>query len=200
MSLSPTWSTPFAGMSGAELLSRIEAESHAACTVRDTSGDPTHHALIRSHLAPLVRELDRRTDRHDAGTGPDPRTGWIVDLAGVARDLRRVADIRYPLDLDGWVPVRVSRSGECAGACPFCGGHDRFVVWLASTDHDGRAWCRRCAWSGDVMRLYQDLENVTFVRAVEDLAGRFGVPLPRAGERDALIVLGNAQRALRMAS
>lgn len=196
MSQPPTWSTMFAGMSGSELLSRVEGETHAGCTVRDTSDDPTHLALIHSHLAPLVRELTRRTDRHAAGTGPDPRAGWIVDLAGVARDLRRVADPRSPLDLIGWIPVRKSRQGELAGACPFCGGHDRFVVWPPSTDRDGRCWCRRCGWSGDAVRLYQDLEGVSFVRAVEDLAGRFGVPLPRVGEADALTVLGNGRRAL----
>lgn len=199
MSQPPTWSTMFAGMSGSELLSRVEAETHAGCTVRDTSGDPTHLALIRSHLAPLVRELARRTDRHAAGTGPDPRAGWIVDLAGVARDLRRVADMRYALDLNGWDPVRTSSRGELAGRCAFCGGHDRFLVWPASADRDGRAWCRRCGWSGDAVRLYQDLENVGFVRAVEDLAGRFGVPLPRVGETDALITLGNARRVLAVA-
>jgi len=186
-------------MSGSELLSRVEGETHAGCAVRDTSGDPTHHALIRSHLDPLVRELARRTERHAAGTGPDPQAGWIVDLAGVARDLRRVADVRYALDLHGWNPVRKSSHGELAGPCPFCHGHDRFVVWPASADRDGRAWCRRCAWSGDAVKLYMDIEGAGFVRAVEDLAGRFGVPLPRVGEADALVVLGNARRVLAVA-
>lgn len=182
--------------SSIELLAEAESLTQEALDVVRTSGDTTYLFMIRSHLAPVERELARRVERASAGEGPNPRPGWIQDLAGLARELRRVADITYPLHLAGWQPVRTSAAGELAGACPLCGGHDRFVVWPASSDRDGRAWCRRCRWVGDVIALYRDLEGVTFVRALEDLAAVSGVPVPRVSDGDAAAVLGNARRVL----
>ncbi len=190
----------YASMSSVELLGLAEGLTQEWCDVRDTSGDPLYQRMIREHLTPLERELARRTERANADQGPNPRAGWITDLAGLAVDLRRAGDIRYPLSLHGWQPVRVSSVGEAAGPCPFCGGHDRFVVWPASSERDGRAWCRRCRWVGDVIALYRDLEGVTFVRALEDLAAASGVTVPRVSDTDAASVLGNARHVLQVAS
>lgn len=187
-------------ISGAELLASVADLTNEWCAVREMSDDEAYKHLVRARLIPLERELARRIDGHATSRGPNPRPGWIVDLAGVARELQRVAEVRYPLDLNGWTPVRQSTAGELNGPCPFCGGHDRFVVWPPSSDRSGRAWCRRCQWAGDVIQLYRDLEGVSFVRALEDLAGRFGVALPRVSRDDALVVLGNAQRVLGVAS
>lgn len=186
--------------SSVELLATAEGLVHERLAVEGSHGDSVWLTLIDRHLVPLAEELARRTDRWNDGRGPNPQPGWISDLVGLASEIRRVADIRYPLDLHGWVPVRISTAGEAAGSCPWCGGHDRFVLWPASADRDGRVWCRRCGYSGDVIGLYRDLEGVSFVRALEDLAGRFGVAIPRVSQDDALVVLGNARHALQAAS
>lgn len=188
-----------ATISGTELLASVADLTVEWCAVCEMSHDETYKQLIRSRLTPLERELTRRIDGHAAGRGPNPRAGWIVDLVGVARELQRVAAVRYPLDLIGWTPVRRSTAGELNGPCPFCGGHDRLVVWPPSADRGGCAWCRRCRWRGDVIQLYRDLEGVSFVQAVEDLALRFGVTLSRISHEDALAALGNARRVLDVA-
>lgn len=190
----------YAGMSSVELLSLAEGHTMEWCDIRDTSGDALYQYMIREHLDPLERELVRRTARADADQGPNPRPGWIEDLVGLAAKLRRAGDIFYPLNLNGWQPVRVSSVGEAAGPCPFCGGHDRFVVWPASSERDGRAWCRQCRWVGDIIALYRDLERVTFVRALEDIAGASGVTIPRVSDTDTAAVLGNVRHVLRIAS
>lgn len=56
-----------------------------------------------------------------------------------------------------------TNGGEWAGACPWCGGTDRFRAW-PSTD---RFWCRRCGRSGDSIDLARDLQNLDFKQARE---------------------------------
>lgn len=62
---------------------------------------------------------------------------------------------------------KVSTTNEWAGACPFCGGVDRFRVWPSS----GRWWCRQCDKKGDVIDLVMELKQVPFAEAVEILSG-----------------------------
>jgi len=57
--------------------------------------------------------------------------------------------------------VASTSGGECAGACPFCGGNDRFRVW-PETD---RAWCRKCGWKGDSIQLVRDTRGMSYVEA-----------------------------------
>ncbi len=45
--------------------------------------------------------------------------------------------------------VAATNGGEYAGACPFCGGRDRFRVWPNHPGGVGRWWCRQCHRSGD---------------------------------------------------
>lgn len=55
-------------------------------------------------------------------------------------------------------------SGEYAGACPFCGGHDRFRVWPHSdTPH---WWCRQCDQSGDAIAFVRQKHGVDFKTAL----------------------------------
>lgn len=40
-------------------------------------------------------------------------------------------------------------SGEWMGACPVCGGRDRFTVWPSPSKGKPRYWCRQCGAKGD---------------------------------------------------
>jgi hypothetical protein len=49
--------------------------------------------------------------------------------------------------------------GEFAGACPFCGGTDRFRVWPEKDG--GRWWCRQCDKSGDLVAYLVEVGRMT---------------------------------------
>jgi len=72
--------------------------------------------------------------------------------------------------------VRLKRSGrELIGACPVCGGTDRFAVNV-----DKQVWnCRGCRTGGDVIDLVRHLDGTGFVAAVEMLTGARLCPAPR---------------------
>jgi hypothetical protein len=71
--------------------------------------------------------------------------------------------------------------GEFAGACPFCGGRDRFRVW---PDHDaGRYWCRGCGKAGDSIQYLRERRGLSFLDACR-LLGRDPGPRP-SGPRPA---------------
>lgn len=63
---------------------------------------------------------------------------------------------------------RLRRTGaELVGACPRCGGRDRFAIHLRKG-----VWnCRRCEVGGDAIALAMNLTGVGFVEAVAALAG-----------------------------
>lgn len=85
----------------------------------------------------------------------------ILALIGSGTALKRVAG---------------TNSGEYAGACPFCGGVDRFRVWARSDRGDGRGrfWCRQCGRKGDVAQYVMERDGVPYPVACErlGLAGR----------------------------
>jgi DNA primase len=60
-----------------------------------------------------------------------------------------------------------TNGGEFSGACPFCGGHDRFRVWPSSN----RYWCRGCNQSGDAIQYLREFRKMAFVDAAK-LTGR----------------------------
>ena len=73
--------------------------------------------------------------------------------------------------------VAATDGGEYAGACPFCGGRDRFHVW----PHAARPhyWCRTCGQRGDAIQYLRDRHGLSFPEAKR----RLGLPvdaLPRA--------------------
>ena len=68
------------------------------------------------------------------------------------------------------IPTRTKRVGrnEYAGACPWCGGKDRFRVW-PDQGESGRFWCRQCDKSGDAITLLCDFGGLSFREACESL-------------------------------
>jgi DNA primase len=61
--------------------------------------------------------------------------------------------------------VAATNGGEYAGACPFCGGRDRFRVW----PERGRWWCRQCERHGDALSFVQQREGFGFGEALRYL-------------------------------
>jgi DNA primase len=62
--------------------------------------------------------------------------------------------------------------GEWAGACPFCGGRDRFIV-QPYHDDGGRWYCRGCGgdrWH-DAIEFVKRRDHVGFVEAAKSLGG-----------------------------
>jgi len=59
--------------------------------------------------------------------------------------------------------VAITNGGEYAGACPFCGGNDRFRLW--PEDRGGRYLCRGCGTSGDAIQYLRDYRNLSFAEA-----------------------------------
>ena len=64
-----------------------------------------------------------------------------------------------------------THGGEHKGACPLCGGDDRFSVWPAHPSGRGRFWCRRCGWKGDAIDFIRQRDGFTFPEAVRALGG-----------------------------
>ena len=54
--------------------------------------------------------------------------------------------------------MAMTYGGEYAGACPWCGGVDRFRVW----PERGRYWCRNCGKHGDTIQYLRDKRGLTF--------------------------------------
>jgi DNA primase len=102
------------------------------------------------------------------------------------------------LQSDGNVINRVATTGggEYAGACPFCGGNDRFRVWPEQGEH-GRWWCRQCGRGGDAIQYLRDCRKMSFREACEYVGkeiNSFPTPLssrrttsPKWSPREALL-------------
>lgn len=60
-----------------------------------------------------------------------------------------------------------TNGGEWAGACPWCGGRDRFRVWAHLTPP--KWWCRQCERSGDAIDFLMGYAGKTFLEALNDL-------------------------------
>lgn len=76
-----------------------------------------------------------------------------------------------------------TQGGEYAGACPWCGGTDRFRVW-PNANKPGY-WCRQCDRQGDAIQFLRDYESLSYREACERLGHsvdeRFRTPSqPRA--------------------
>jgi DNA primase len=68
--------------------------------------------------------------------------------------------------------VASTNGGEWAGACPFCGGRDRFRVWPDPPDGRPRYWCRQCGRKGDAIQYLRDKHGLSYAEAKE----RLGLP------------------------
>lgn len=75
-----------------------------------------------------------------------------------------------------------TKGGEYAGACPFCGGRDRFRVW-PEADRPGW-WCRVCHRSGDAASFLHQVEGISYREACHRLriepGRRSSAPAPPA--------------------
>ncbi|HRX02711.1 MAG: toprim domain-containing protein [Caldilineaceae bacterium] len=60
---------------------------------------------------------------------------------------------------------RKKTTHEYAGACPWCGGVDRFQVWVK--DDRPHYWCRSCDRKGDAIQFLRDFRNLPFAQAKE---------------------------------
>lgn len=58
--------------------------------------------------------------------------------------------------------------GEYHGACPFCGGKDRFAVWPKG-ENGGHWWCRQCGKSGDCLSFLMAFKGLSFKDACQEL-------------------------------
>jgi hypothetical protein len=61
----------------------------------------------------------------------------------------------------------IGRGPERYGACPHCGGHDRFSINIKKQVFN----CRSCSRGGDVLDLVQYLDGADFKAAIATLAG-----------------------------
>ena len=83
--------------------------------------------------------------------------------------------------------LKQKTTGEYAGACPWCGGSDRFIIWPSSGD-TGRFWCRQCGESGDGIEYLRRVDGMTFPQACE-AAG-----CPEKAENGASVTRGDDSR------
>lgn len=61
--------------------------------------------------------------------------------------------------------IATTNGGEYSGACPFCGGSDRFRVWPSYKG--GKWWCRKCGKEGDVIDYLRDYRSMNYHDARE---------------------------------
>lgn len=73
------------------------------------------------------------------------------------------------LENDGSTLKRLAgtNGGEYGGACPWCGGVDRFRVW--PEQNGGRYWCRNCGKAGDSIQYLRDKRGLSFADACRQL-------------------------------
>lgn len=73
------------------------------------------------------------------------------------------------VDLAGTFGLRLKRqtTKEYYGACPKCGGKDRFRVWPKSDQQGGNFWCRKCLYKGDGLQLARDQLKCSYKEACE---------------------------------
>jgi phage/plasmid primase-like uncharacterized protein len=91
--------------------------------------------------------------------------------------LCRRADL---LGILGWSDKRQkagTSGGEYAGACPFCGGSDRFICWPNHPERPA-CYCRREARQWDAIALVQELHQLDFLGACEYIERHAGIASP----------------------
>ena len=134
-------------------------------TVDVADPDPDYPGPVGRHLAAeglraVDAELARRERVARVAGGVATRAdrdhdGWR-DLARIVSERVAVPDV---LTACGQTMTPAGHNGrrgamEYAGACPVCGGSDRLRSWDGP---HGRAWCRVCGWSADVIAVAQSL-------------------------------------------
>ncbi len=98
-------------------------------------------------------------------------------VAGRIRD-EDIAAVRErsPIDevIGEYLQLRGAGGGSLKGLCPF---HDEKTPSFNVTPARGLFYCHGCAEGGDVIKFVQKIDGLSFVEAVERLAGRAGIQL-----------------------
>jgi DNA primase len=98
-------------------------------------------------------------------------------MAGRIRD-EDIAAVRErsPIDevVGEYLQLRNAGGGSLKGLCPF---HDEKTPSFNVTPARGLFYCHGCAEGGDVIKFVQKIDGLSFVEAIERLAGRAGVEL-----------------------
>jgi len=104
-----------------------------------------------------------------------------------------IEQVRQAVDLVELIggQVALRKAGQTwKGLCPF---HDEKTPSF-TVNPDRQAYhCFGCGAGGDAFRFVMETDRLPFVEAVESLAERYGVPLPKAKEEDQA---GRIHRAL----
>ena len=98
-------------------------------------------------------------------------------MAGRIRDEDiAVVRERSPIDevIGEYLQLKNAGGGSLKGLCPF---HDEKTPSFNVTPARGLFYCFSCAEGGDAIRFVQKIDGLTFVEAVERLAGRAGIEL-----------------------
>jgi DNA primase len=100
-----------------------------------------------------------------------------MPVAGRIRD-EDIALVREKSAIDEvvgeYLQLRGAGGGSLKGLCPF---HDEKTPSFNVTPARGLWYCFSCADGGDVIKFVQKIDNLSFVEAVERLAGRAGIEL-----------------------
>ena len=98
-------------------------------------------------------------------------------MAGRIRDEDiAVVRERSPVDevIGEYLHLKSAGGGSVKGLCPF---HDEKTPSFNVTPSRGLWYCHGCAEGGDVIKFVQKIDALTFIEAVEKLAGRAGIDL-----------------------
>ena len=94
-----------------------------------------------------------------------------------AEDIAAVKDKTSIVDVvRDHVTLRPAGVGSLKGLCPF---HDERTPSFTVRESAGTYHCFGCGEGGDVVSFVQKVDHLTFVEAVERLAGRLGMELRR---------------------
>jgi DNA primase len=102
---------------------------------------------------------------------------WEGAVAGRIRDEDiAVVRERSPVDevIGEYLHLKSAGGGSVKGLCPF---HDEKTPSFNVTPSRGLWYCHGCAEGGDVIKFVQKIDALTFIEAVEKLAGRAGIDL-----------------------
>ena len=98
-------------------------------------------------------------------------------MAGRIRD-EDIAAVRErsPIDevVGEYLQLKNAGGGSLKGLCPF---HDEKTPSFNVTPARGLFYCFSCAEGGDVIKFVQKIDGLSFIEAVERLAGRAGIEL-----------------------
>jgi DNA primase len=83
---------------------------------------------------------------------------------------------RSPIDevIGEYLQLKGAGGGSLKGLCPF---HDEKTPSFNVTPARGLFYCHGCAEGGDVIKFVQKIDGLSFVEAIERLAGRAGITL-----------------------